>query len=257
MAEVTAHVDAPESQIGLSEHDQKMIALADGVEQQAPEQVQPDRPSWLPEKFKTPEDLAASYQELEKKLGGKQEPDSQGSATADVEKAAAGLTQESIDKYTSEISSDGKLSDASYQELEKVGLTKDIVDAYIAGQQAVAEQTSNELFSVAGGKDNYTKVATWAHTNVDPSLVETYNAAIDSGNLATAKSLMTIINKLYVEANGTEGVRVEGQAAKSSNDVFSSWAEVSTAMADPRYKGNLRDEGYVRTVEAKLSRSNI
>jgi len=31
----------------------------------------PPRPEWLPEKFKTPEDLAKSYSELQSKLGAK------------------------------------------------------------------------------------------------------------------------------------------------------------------------------------------
>ena len=32
-------------------------------------QDQSDRPEWLPEKFKTPEDMSKAYSELEKKLG--------------------------------------------------------------------------------------------------------------------------------------------------------------------------------------------
>ena len=36
-----------------------------------PVEKQPDRPEWLPEKFKTPEDLAKSYSELEKKMTNK------------------------------------------------------------------------------------------------------------------------------------------------------------------------------------------
>ena len=33
------------------------------------EQTQEDRPEWLPEKFKSPEDMAQAYSELEKKMG--------------------------------------------------------------------------------------------------------------------------------------------------------------------------------------------
>jgi len=43
-------------------------------EQQAG-QVNKDRPEWLPEKFKTPEDLAKSYSELEKKVSGTKAPE--------------------------------------------------------------------------------------------------------------------------------------------------------------------------------------
>ncbi len=37
--------------------------------------TQPERPEWLPEKFKTPEDLAKSYTELEKKVSTNKVPD--------------------------------------------------------------------------------------------------------------------------------------------------------------------------------------
>jgi hypothetical protein len=37
------------------------------------EDTQPERPEWLPEKYKTPEDLAKAYKELESKIGSKEE----------------------------------------------------------------------------------------------------------------------------------------------------------------------------------------
>lgn len=37
------------------------------------EDSQPERPEWLPEKYKTPEDLAKAYKELESKIGAKEE----------------------------------------------------------------------------------------------------------------------------------------------------------------------------------------
>jgi hypothetical protein len=37
------------------------------------EDQQPERPEWLPEKYKTPEDLAKAYKELESKIGAKEE----------------------------------------------------------------------------------------------------------------------------------------------------------------------------------------
>lgn len=44
--------------------------ITDSVTQVAP---QGDRPEWLPEKYKSPEDLAKAYKELETKLGTKEE----------------------------------------------------------------------------------------------------------------------------------------------------------------------------------------
>ena len=55
------------------------VAAADGrdfVTESDVEQVEApasDRPEWLPEKFKSPEDLAKSYNELQSKLGSKEE----------------------------------------------------------------------------------------------------------------------------------------------------------------------------------------
>ena len=43
-----------------------------------------------------------------------------------------------MDKYYEEYSEKGELSDKSYEELEKMGLDKDLVDGYIAGQEAIA-----------------------------------------------------------------------------------------------------------------------
>lgn len=43
--------------------------LGETAEQQTKTEAGTDRPEWLPEKFKTPEDFAKSYGELEKKLG--------------------------------------------------------------------------------------------------------------------------------------------------------------------------------------------
>lgn len=37
------------------------------------EDSQPERPEWLPEKYKSPEDLAKAYKELESKIGSKEE----------------------------------------------------------------------------------------------------------------------------------------------------------------------------------------
>ena len=49
-----------------------------------------------------------------------------------------------MDKFYEEYSEKGGLSDKSYEELEKMGLDKGLVDGYIAGQEAIA---NNEVAS--------------------------------------------------------------------------------------------------------------
>ena len=61
-----------ESLIDNTETSLEPQAASEVATQGGPE-VLPDRPEWLPEKFKGPEDLAAAYKSLESKLGTKEE----------------------------------------------------------------------------------------------------------------------------------------------------------------------------------------
>jgi len=58
----------------------------------------PARPEWLPEKFKTPEDLAKSYTELQSKLGAKDE-DIRNSIIEEIQKEAFADRPESAGDY--------------------------------------------------------------------------------------------------------------------------------------------------------------
>ena len=56
--------DAPTQQEAPAEEQRDFVVAED---------TQPERPEWLPEKYKTPEDLAKAYKELESKIGTKEE----------------------------------------------------------------------------------------------------------------------------------------------------------------------------------------
>ena len=58
-----------EAAIEAAEADGRDFVTQEDVDQAAA----PERPEWLPEKYKTGEDLAKAYKELESKLGGKDE----------------------------------------------------------------------------------------------------------------------------------------------------------------------------------------
>ena len=149
------------------------------VEQTNETQSTQSKPEGLPEKFNSVEDLAKSYAELEKKLGGqsqkevdpineaslKEQPkenlEVKPTNTLEVaEKAVeqAGLNMESLQK---EYSEKGELDVKSYEALEKAGITKDYVNNYIAGQQALAEQASVEVKATVGGDEVYQEMVKW------------------------------------------------------------------------------------------------
>ena len=70
-----------------------------------------DRPSWLPEKFNTAEDLAKAYGELEKAYSSKDAPQPM---TQQQAEQATGI---SLDNYYNEFAEKGELSEDSYNQL--------------------------------------------------------------------------------------------------------------------------------------------
>ena len=98
-----------------------------------------DKPDWLPEKFESAEELAKAYGELEKKMGGNNETQETPEQPVTQEQAeeATGIQ---LDKFYDEFADKGELTNQSYEELAKQGLNKDLVDSFIQGQNALAEQ---------------------------------------------------------------------------------------------------------------------
>ena len=129
------------------------------------EQTQEDRPDWLPEKFKSPEDMANAYGELEKKMGAGVNDEEE---TQEVEEEQSNDNQtESTD--TNEVivdasreffENDGQISDETYENLEKIGLSKELVDSYAAGQQALMQSEEGTIKSIAEG--NWDQMSEWA-----------------------------------------------------------------------------------------------
>ena len=110
-----------------------------------------ERPSWLPEKFQSAEDLAKAYGELEKKMSsGETQPEEM--PTQEQIEQQTGLD---LNPYYEEFQNQGSLTEESYQKLEAAGLNKDLVDSYIAGQEAIANATVNSIYQGAGGEEAY------------------------------------------------------------------------------------------------------
>lgn len=233
------------------------------VEQINETQPAQSRPEGLPEKFNSVDDLAKSYSELEKKLGEQ----SQETKTEEVkteqpksnnkleiaEKAVAdaGLDMSSLQQ---EYAEKGELDAKSYEALEKAGITKQYVDNYIAGQEALANQQANEIKSTVGGEEIYQEMVDWASKNMTEGEKQAYNKAVNSGDMDTVKLAVNALKSQFERANGVEPKLVEGKAQPTSEEGFQSWAQVTEAMADPRYA---KDIAYQDEVKTKLANSNL
>jgi hypothetical protein len=209
-----------------------------------------DRPAWLPEKFKSPEDLAKAYGELESKLGTK--PEAKPEAKPAITPAEAAAKGVDLKALAEEYRTKGALTDATLADLKAKGIDKADVDTYIAGKEAKNQADAAALAEVAGGKDKLTNVLQWAQTNIDPADAKVYNDLIDAGNVQAAKlSLMGIVAR-YNAAVGSDPALVTANGAPGVTGIepFTSQAQVVEAMQNPKYS---RDPAYRAQVERRLA----
>lgn len=243
---------------GTPEHDALMVEKfqsQSGTTEQKPAAAT-ERPAWLPEKFASPEDLAASYAELEKKLSTSKEEPPAATTETPLEEARSAVDSAGLDfnALSDEFLSNGTLSEDSYKALASKGFDRDLVDSYIEGQAAKADLFRAEVLLEVGGEQSYTDMVTWAAQNLSKAEIEAYDAQVDSGNLTAAKMAVAGLKARYEKANGDEPSLLNGDTGGSSAEVFRSTAELTAAMRDPRYK---KDAAYRQDVERKLAKSSL
>tara|TARA_Y100001970_G_scaffold281483_1_gene392355 strand:- start:547 stop:1278 length:732 start_codon:yes stop_codon:yes gene_type:complete len=241
--------------------DQVEIKEAETTAEKPEEQVEQSKPEGLPEKFNSVEDLAKSYAELEKKLGDSKpqetpQPKQEEAKSDDLEianKAAesAGLNMQDLQ---SEFDSSGELKAESYQALEKAGIPKEYVDQFIAGQLAMRDNLVNDVKGVAGGDEAYAEMMQWASDNLSETEKSAYNNAVNSNDIESIKLAVNGLKARYETANGIEPTLAKGKASPSTEGGYRSWAEVTEAMADPRYQ---KDIAYQDDVKRKIQNSNL
>jgi len=222
------------------------------VQQDNQTTTQEVRPTWLPEKFKSPEEMAKSYSELEKRFS---QPKQDATKTEQPQDASQQPVN-GFQKYSDEYFSNGKLSDETYSELATKGIPKEYVDQYMKGFEATQEAQSQAIIADVGGEDQFKAMSTWASEALSESELEAYNKAVSSGNRDEASFAVKGIYARYrANSGGLEPRLLAGETSVSGPvNVFRSTAEVVQAMKDPRYK---KDTAYRQDVEDRLAKSNI
>lgn len=222
-----------------------------GPEAPVAEDNQSERPEWLPEKFNSPEDLAKSYSELEKKLSA---PDDQAAEPSETDGEPQGKSEPvSFDKFSEEFASSGELGEESYAELETMGYPKEMVETYIKGMQSAQTADADAVMEVAGGKDGYQELTEWARDSLETNELELYNQMVGTGT-DNAKMAVEWLQSKREAMEGSEPTLLSGKSQAPSKDEFRSTAEVVAAMKDTRYG---KDTAYTKDVEEKLGRSSV
>lgn len=246
MVETVVVNDQQEHNPSLEEQSQAQ----DKQQNQAEQTSNEDRPDWLPEKFANAEELAKAYGELEKKQSTPEKEQSLEDNKAEVEQAT-GLT---LDNYYDEFAEKGELSQDSYDNLAKSGLSKELVDSYIEGQKAISDNQTKDIHNIVGGEQNYDAVVKWATDNLSDAEINAYNNALDTDVNSAKLSLQGIYAKYQSQNSNNEPNLTQGQTVSGRTDVFNSTAEIVNAINDKRYEV---DTAYRKNVEEKLKRSNV
>ena len=212
------------------------------------------RPEWLDEKFETPEDLAKAYAELQKKQSSKKEETKEEKPTEEETPAPTKKTQTAVSKATEEFTENGELSDKTFVELEKAGIPREFVEAYIAGQEALSTSQALEIQNEVGGNANYNVMSEWAAENLTESDLDAFNSIVESGSVEQAKVAVKGLYAQFLSAGGQPPELSQGGTSGSSVKPFNSAAQVTEAMRDPRYSS---DPAYREQVEKRLAVSNV
>lgn len=229
-----------------------IVADETGPEAPVAEDNQSERPEWLPEKFNSPEDLAKSYAELEKKMSAPKDDAPEDPPTEQVEpEQSTGEPQ--FDKFAEEFASSGELSDDSFDELSKMGYPREMVETYIKGMQSAQTADANAVMDVAGGTEGYKELTDWALNNMPETELQLYNQMVETGTDNAKMAVEWLMSKREA-AEGVEPNLVSGKSQAPAKDEFRSTAEVVAAMKDARYG---KDPAYTKDVEEKLSRSSV
>ncbi len=211
--------------------------------------IESERPEWLPEKFESPEDMAKAYAEAERKLS---EPKDTKETKEAKPKETSEPSNDVISSATEEFTDKGELSEKTYESLEKAGIPKEMVDAYIAGQQSLVDAQTNTIHETVGGVGEYNAMATWAGENLSDDELDAFNTIVESGTVSQATVAVKGLYAQYKALGGGEPQLEKGgtSAADAGAKPFGSAAEVTRAMRDARYA---EDPGYRQMVEKRLA----
>ena len=226
-------------------------------------------------KFKSVEDLAASYKELEGKLGQVSEEDQ---ATEETEEQAeegefnaeeyygdglaSVLEEVGIDAQdiTQRFTETGEISEDDYSKLGEAGFSKQVVDTYLDGLRGVGEgdeiptQQIQNIKDSVGGDQAYEQMADWCQQNLSEQEIKAFDKITETADAPVIQLAVEGLYTRYQNAMGVEPDLVTGRPAASGPNPYRSTAEVVAAMSDKRYG---KDVSYTEDVQNRLAGSDV
>jgi len=217
-------------------------------------EITEERPSWLPEKFASPEALAQAYEALEGRLGSQQpqEPNAQQSEA----QSPYGQLWSLLDQASEEFSNTGTISDRTRQNLLGMGMDERYLETHVAGSHALRQQHVNQVWEMSGGRETFEAMQGWANDALTDGEKIEFNDAVNSGNPDRARLAVDALRSRW-EGSGspTEPRLVHGNDSGTVQPAFRSMQEIQEAMRDPRYTSG--DPAYHADVDDRIRRSGL
>ena len=263
------------NQIGSPEHINQMLAAVDtpvethdaGFVSNDSIVTQEGRPAWLPDKFDSPEAMARAYSELENRFHASDEQLQQLEQQANYEQQAQEVMEtpphmvdQLLDErgldfsvFQQEYNETGQLSEDAYLALQEAGIEPQMVDTWIAGQEAIADQQIDSIYNMVGGEQVYNQMLEWAGDNLQPWEMDAFNDQIESLDANSMFAVQGLMARMQND-EGSPPILYQGEPSQYSAPKYDSLAQLTSAMSDPRYAS---DPAYRREVTSRLNNSEL
>jgi hypothetical protein len=251
------------------------------LEEFVQEQEAAKEPELLLGKFKSQDDLAKAYQELEKKLGQpKPEADPEPSPAEGYSPEQAvgiygegpveALKEKGIDMADVMFKADqGQDISEHYDTLaETFGVTRQVVENYVSKAQGSApaeapgltESDAAELKAMVGGDAAFSKLSQWAASNLEQGELAKYNAVVDSGNKDAIEWALKALQARVAAPDSVVEPKLYGGGEAAAETKFESQQQVLDAMNKRNSRGQRMydvDEAYRDKVQKLLAVSDV
>lgn len=259
-------------------HIEKMLKMGDGTGVVAPKEgeegyVAPGdqvtaRPDDIPEQFwdaekgevntaallKSQADGQTEINKLRgKKPEGEQTDDEKAAAKAAADAAAA--NPKVVEDASAEYAEKGELSDETFASLDKAGISKEMVNAYIAGQTAIVSSLQEAAYGPFEGAEGYDAAANWAAEKFTDDEVKALDVQLLSNNPAiVAQGAKALAARYAAEADVEPNtIRGDGNTNAAGGKYLSS-REMMKDMNSAKYRTS---EAFRNEVAQKLARSSL
>ena len=279
----TPQLTIPEGQEGIASPDQQ--ELVEQIQQEG--QISEDAQQVL-EKFKSTEDLAKSYAELQRKFtqNQQQKPETQTETKTEqtepqvesytAEQAAQVYGKETVEALAEKgmnlaevmykADNGGDISEHYDTLAEAFNVPRQVVENYVSGAKApqpsepqgLSEQQEQSIKDEVGGDEAWKQMGAWANKNLPKDVVESFDETMDSGNIDAIKWAVRNLQIQMASPTAVVEPKLIGGGDVPSQTTFTSKQQVIDALGKTNDKGQKiydLDGTYRDSVKEMLARS--